>query len=232
MLREANTTKNKFFSIIAHDLRNPFSSLLGFFELLTGDWNDFDDDERFDIVKRMSQTTRNTFNLVNNLLEWARLQNNSIKPSLKIVELESVISEVVPLVNGSAQIKSVKLRVDCDPGIRVVGDSLMINTVFRNLFSNAVKYTPRGGQVSFTAETNSQFVVCCIHDSGIGMNQTTLSELFNLSSASSQKGTEGERGTGLGLIITNEMVRMMNGKIRVEGEVGKGSTFMVCLPKA
>ncbi len=229
-LNELNQSKDKFFSIIAHDLKNPFITLLGFSEILLSDYKDLQSDEVLFFINEMKETADLSFNLLQNLLQWSRSQTGKIEFQPQILNLLSIVEQNVLLVKKSAEKKSILLTNKVISNLEVNADEDMLNTIIRNLLTNAIKFTPRNGQISVEFCINSDSVELRIKDSGVGMSEETVSKLFSLKSTQSSFGTENESGTGLGLILCNEFVEKHGGKILVKSELGKGSTFSFSLP--
>jgi len=231
-LQVANTTKDKFFSIIAHDLRSPFNALLGFSDLLLTEWDGFDDLQKKDMILNIARSSKNTYNLLNNLLDWARIQKGTMKPNIQKIDIQELCPHILDEVKASAEIKSITIEMIPNGNPTVLADEFMLQTIFRNLISNAIKFTRQGGKIRFLVSKNEKYNICSIQDTGIGMDENTLKKLFSIENAGSTKGTNGENGTGLGLIISHEFINLMQGKIWAESTVGEGSTFYVQLPKA
>jgi len=229
-LQEANTTKDKFFSIIAHDLRSPFNTLLGFSDLLVDQWPNLDEEDKLEFIKRIKKTSENTYNLVNNLLEWSRLQKGTIEfnPAKSNLKYLSKIS--ADQLQADAELKGIQIITDIPGFLNVFVDQNMIDFVFRNLISNAIKFTPRNGQIFVRAKSHDNRIICQVEDTGVGMKRETMENLFKLENSISSAGTEGETGTGLGLILCKEFVKKNQGSIWVESEPGVGSKFFFSLP--
>jgi len=231
-LREANNTKDKFFSILAHDLRNPFSALLGFSEILSDQWDEFEDVEKLEMVKAIKSNSENTYNLLVNLLDWSRLQGGKLNPVPERINVYEVAEGVLAELKGNFELKLQQIKNAIPNETIVVADHFMLGTIIRNLLSNAIKYTPMGGRISIQSRNCEQSVICTIEDNGIGIEETSRKKLFDIENANSLSGTDGEIGTGLGLVITYEFTRLINGKLWVESKLGEGSKFNVLLPKA
>jgi PAS domain S-box-containing protein len=228
-LQELNSTKDKLFSILSHDLKVPFTSIVGFSELLIENIRnkDFEDIENFATV--ISESSQNAMNLLTNLIDWSRLQTGTIKFNPEVFDLNTIISEVMGLLQTSAQKKSIVITSDVPSGLNVFADKFMINTVLRNLISNALKFTYPDGKILISAEKNETEVLIKVIDNGVGMSQEAIEKLFRFSNYSTP-GTQNEKGTGLGMILVEEFVTKHKGKIRVESEIGKGSSFIFTLP--
>jgi len=229
-LRELNATKDKFFSIIAHDLKNPFNALMGFSTLLLDDYDAFDDDERKDLIQTMSDASENAYKLLENLLEWSRSQTGSIKWHPDTIRLDEIAALTIDLLKNQAMNKDISIKGVVPANTTAYADGNMITTVIRNLMSNALKYTPKGGEVKLYANQQKDQVEITIEDNGVGIRKEDLDKLFRIDVNFSTNGTNNEMGTGLGLILCREFIDKNNGKIWVESEEGKGSKFKFTLP--
>lgn len=229
-LIELNATKDKFFSIIAHDLRNPFNNILGNAELLIENYDELDDCKRKQFVEKVYSSSKNAFNLLENLLEWSRAQSNTIVFKPKTVNFLKISHDVAENLTPLATAKNIQINIDAEPTIFLYSDINMLNTVLRNLISNAIKYTNQNGKIHIAAEKNEEDVTITVSDNGIGIDPTHMNCLFNIKDKMSRNGTEGEKGTGLGLIICKEFIEKHKGKIWVESEPGRGSAFKFTIP--
>lgn len=229
-LNELNQTKDKFFSIIAHDLKNPFVTLLGFSEILLSDFKELQNDEILFYINEMKKSADLSFNLLQNLLQWSRSQTGRIEYHPQLLDLKNIVQENVALVLKSAEKKNINLVLNIKVELIINADQDMINTIIRNLLTNAIKFTHKNGIICIDAISKNGFVELCIKDSGIGMNNETIDKLFRLDVSLSTSGTENETGTGLGLILCKEFVEKHGGKIWATSELGKGSTFFISLP--
>jgi signal transduction histidine kinase len=225
-----NATKDRFFSIIAHDLKNPFITILGFTDLLYSDYNELSDDERLSFILEMKKSAELSFNLLQNLLQWSRSQTGRIEFNPKKLGLLKIIDENFLILNNSAEQKQIQLFNQVISTIQVTADEDMLNTVFRNLLTNAIKFSNKGGIISVRASAIENFAEIYVSDCGVGMDQKAIDNLFRLEITRSTAGTENETGTGLGLILCKEFIEKNGGTIRVESEVGKGSKFIFTLP--
>ncbi len=230
MLRESNMTKDKLFSIIAHDLRSPFNNILGFSELLIEKGNNFKSSRSETYLNIINSSANDSLILLDNLLNWAKSQTGTIniKP-IKLI-LSNVILEVIKLEKSIANVKNISLNYFTSDEIVVYADENMLKIVLRNLISNAIKFTKLEGEIGVYAISKQDWVEITISDNGIGMNEEKLKELFKLSSDASTLGTAKEKGSGLGLILCKEFVEKHNGKIWAESKEGKGSDFKFTLP--
>jgi PAS domain S-box-containing protein len=230
-LRKINADKDKLFSIIAHDLRSPFNGFLGFTDLLVQDLDTFTQEEIRNIAKSMSFSATNLFRLLENLLEWSRMQQGLIRFNCDEAQLLPIVHGSMSTVLEPAKNKGIELSYDIPEGLTIFADINMLLSVIRNLASNAVKFTPKGGKIIISAKvTGDHHVELSIRDSGIGMSSSMVENLFRLDVQTSRKGTEGEPSTGLGLILCKDFIEKHGGKIWVESEEGKGSTFRFTLP--
>jgi signal transduction histidine kinase len=230
-LKAANASKDKFFSIIAHDLKNPFNGIIGLSSLLLEDYDSFPPEEQKTFIKDIKITAENTFRLLQNLLEWSQTQTGKIHFEPSLFLLETITTEVIDLVKTSAGNKNILLESTVSPDITVFADKNMINTVIRNLLLNAVKFTRSGGKITLSARAIGNVVEIAVKDNGIGISPENFKKLFCIDCNMISYGTEGEQGTGLGLILCKEFVEKNGGTIRVESEEGKGSTFTVTIPE-
>jgi signal transduction histidine kinase len=225
-------TKDKFFSIIAHDLKSPFVGLLSLTELMADKTENFSLAEFAEFSKSLNETACNLYKLLENLLEWAMLQNGSINFTPKDFDLSKMISQGINTINQRALQKRITIINKIDNSQKVYADEKMISTVLRNLLSNAVKFTHQNGMVTISAkEIEDQMIEIFIKDSGIGMPKSIVEKLFELGEKTGRQGTDGELSTGLGLLLCKEFVEKNGGKILVESEEGVGSAFYFTLPK-
>lgn len=231
-LKELNKTKDKFFSIIAHDLRNPFITILGFSDILLSDYNELSDEERKFYIAEMEKSATLSHDLLQNLLQWARAQTERIDYKPQKLQLKSIVKENFQLIENTANGKEIKLIHSITDNLFVYADEDMLNTILRNLLTNAIKFSNKNSSIKVNAESKDKFVQVEIIDSSTGMDQKTIDRLFRLDTTSSNPGTGGETGTGLGLILCKEFVEKHNGKIWVKSEIGKGSTFSFTLPSS
>jgi len=233
-LKRSNETKDKFFSIISHDLKSPFNSLLGFTDLLLQNYDTFDDAERKHIIESLNASSKNTYQLLENLLTWSRSQTGRIEYSPQEIEVKTIIYEIILLSQPAAENKSILLADHTEAVLSVFADKSMLQTILRNLISNAIKFTGNKGSVSVSAKKAKQdrFIEIRVSDTGIGIPEDIIDDLFLIDKNRSTPGTEKEQGTGLGLILCKEFVEKQGGQIWIESEVGKGSQFIFTLPEA
>ncbi|MEW5842864.1 MAG: HAMP domain-containing sensor histidine kinase [Bacteroidota bacterium] len=229
-LSKINTEKDKFFSIIAHDLKSPFHGFLNLTELMAYNTEKFSPEELVENSKSLNQAARNLYKLLKNLLEWAQMQNGSMSFSPQEIDLQKIVSKCIETVKNRAVQKGITIINEVPKMQEAFGDEKMIDSVFRNLLSNAVKFTRRDGKiiVSIKASANEKIEVT-VSDTGVGMSEESVKKLFKLEEKVSSKGTEGEPSTGLGLLLCKEFVEKHGGKIWAESEPGKGSSFRFTL---
>lgn len=228
-LEISNATKNKFFRIIAHDLRNPISTVVNTTGLIVSNIQEFDKERTKYFVEELNKLSLTTYNLLENLLDWSTSQMGEIKYNPKILELSSIIAENIELVKSKIESKNIDLHVDVGEDIRILADSNMIYTIIRNLISNAVKFTHDNGKIAIEAELKDDFCYLSVSDNGLGISDENLKNLFKIEKDVRTLGTRNERGSGLGLILCKEFVELNGGKIFVESELGKGSKFTISI---
>lgn len=230
-LKDINATKDKFFSIIAHDLKAPFNSLLGFSDLLVNDYNELSDSTRLKYIKLVNDSLVSEMKLLENLLEWARIQQGRIEINKQKLKLKTLITESIEPYLPNVINKGINVEIEVNDEIEFYADLNSIKTVVRNLFNNAYKFTKEGGEIVFSVSQNNDNIDIYIKDNGIGMSKEKLEKLFSIADNQSTPGTKGEKGTGLGLILSMEFINRNNGQLFVESEVGKGTIFKITLPK-
>jgi two-component system, sensor histidine kinase and response regulator len=229
-LVRANKEKDRFFSIIAHDLKSPFSGLLGLLQVMCQDRTMFSEEEQLEMLKQIYDSSKNLYNLLENLLEWSRFMRGAMICELEPIELKLLVEYILQLSRANVSLKELQLHNTIADDIVVNADRQMLNIILRNLISNAIKFTPRGGSIRISAEHKKKKTIIKVQDSGIGMGDEMVENLFKLDVRTSRAGTEGERSTGLGLILCKEFVAYHNGTIRVESKENEGATFIIELP--
>ncbi len=229
-LKELNATKDKFFSIIGHDLKNPFNSLLGMNDLLIQNADKYSPEKVRHFAEQMHNSAKSAHNLLENLLEWARIQRGELEPDLKEVDPVEVINEVKELTEPLANSKDINVQTVPEGNDPVLADKEMLKTVLRNLVTNSLKYTYSQGIVIINTQRLEHHLQFTVSDTGIGIPPEYLNRLFEIECNLSQEGTEKEKGTGLGLILCKEFVEKQGGKIWVESELGEGSDFHFTIP--
>jgi hypothetical protein len=230
-LQKANIEKDKFFSIIAHDLRSPFNGFLGLTQLMEDGLHHLTHEEIKKLAFEMRKSATNLFNLLGNLLEWSSMQRGLTTFVPEPINLLPRLSEYLILVQAAADKKSIAITYDVPDGLVIVADANMFSCIIRNLMNNAVKFTPRGGTITISATSLPEDAAeIAIRDSGIGMKNDLISALFQLDSNTRRLGTDNEPSTGLGLIICKDFIERHGGKLFVESKEGQGSTFRFTLP--
>jgi len=231
-LMDLNASKDKLFSIIAHDLKNPFSGLINLSDMVLNDVRagKFEDIEEYAAL--LKTFSLQGYKLLINLLDWAKVQSNSVLINLEPVQLNEIAELSKALVEPVAIQKNSTIINRFQKDVRVIADSNMLQTVLRNLLSNAVKFTPVGGVITISAEKSGTMFQIAVQDNGVGIRPENLKRLFHIDSPFSTNGTGNEFGSGLGLIICRDFLNKMGSEIQVESEVGKGSTFSFSLPSA
>ena len=229
-LQELNATKDKFFSIISHDLKGPLNSLTSFSGLLLHHTDSLSKEEIQMLAKDLDKSVKNLFALLENLLEWSRSQTGNIEFKPEVFDLNAVVEENRALLKAQAQQKKITLNNAGEGAWMVRAHKNSINTVVRNLISNAIKFTGEGGQITTRLQRQNGRVVIAIADNGVGMSPEVMKKLFRIEAKHSTKGTADEKGTGLGLILCREFVEKNGGQIWVESEEGKGSVFSFSVP--
>ncbi|MFH0842184.1 MAG: ATP-binding protein [Bacteroidota bacterium] len=229
-LRQLNTDKDRFISILGHDLKSPFNNLLGLSELLAEDIRNLNTDEIENLVNKINKTARTTYDLLEDILKWARAQQGKLPFNPHMLKITDICNSVLETLIPAGDAKDIRINYSETKETEVFADPDMLKTVLRNLVSNAIKFTNRGGSIKISAEENSGIVLISVSDNGIGIPPENITKLFDISEVLTTKGTADETGTGLGLLLCKEFVEKHGGKIRVESEVGKGSNFKFTLP--
>ena len=230
-LKDLNEKKNRFFSVIAHDIKNPFNAIMGFVEMLKLDGKTLTTEKRNAYVEAIYTSSRALYNLLENLLLWARAQSDRVKFNPKIFPVRAIINESLFVQKENYKKKFIDVKVNLDEEIEVYADQDQLNIVVRNLISNAIKFTPENGNILIEGTIKGNEFILKIKDSGVGISPGDKENLFKIDKSVSTVGTDGEKGTGLGLILCKEFIENHNGKIWIESEVGKGSTFGFSIPR-
>ncbi len=228
-LEESNASKDKFFSIISHDLRSPFQGLLGLANIVTEEFDDLTKEELKEFLANINRSSKNLFNLIDNLLQWSRLQRKKIDIELIQNNLYSDIYYNINLLKPNADSKFLSIIVDVKKDLDVYSDSNAFNSILQNLLSNAIKFTKPGGKIEISAIEKNGFIEIIISDTGVGIPEEVIPLLFRTDNQHSTQGTEKETGTGLGLVICKELVEMQGGKISVKSKKDFGSSFAFTL---
>jgi PAS domain S-box-containing protein len=229
-LKELNATKDKLFSLIAHDLKGPFNSILGFADLLLESFQEMDQETLKKSLSVIYASSKQAFGLLENLLIWCHSQTGKIPFEPANVNLCQKVDENISLLQLQAQTKEIGVDVEIPNDLSVFADRNMLDTILRNLLTNAIKFTQRGGKIKVSAKPEKDFLTIMISDNGIGIPKENIEEIFRIDSKLTTPGTEKEKGSGLGLILCREFMEKHNGSISVESTKGKGSTFVCKFP--
>jgi PAS domain S-box-containing protein len=229
-LKNIIATKDKFFSIIAHDLKNPFSALLGLSEIFKNEIETLTEEEKKDFAETLYIAAKSTYKLIENLFEWTRLQTGKFEFAYENLNLREISTEICSALLVNALRKNIKITNEIPKDTMVYSDKNMLKLLFNNLITNAIKFSYKGSEVRIASEEKADGLEVCISDSGIGIKKADIEKLFRTDISYSMKGTEKEEGTGLGLILCKEIIDKSGGSISVESEAGKGSRFMFLIP--
>lgn len=230
-LIKLNNDKDKFFSIISHDLRSPFNGMMGLLDIMVDDYDDFTDEERLKMIQSSHSSAVKAYNLLTDLLSWARLQTNKIEIEKETIMLAEILDTNISLFLGDAKKKEISILNKVDQNIQLKLDVNSLTTIIRNLLVNAIKFTPERGLIEFDIKHMQSGVELSIKDSGVGMSEDTINKLFRLEESISLPGTNNEKGTGLGLTICNDLVALNGWKMNIESQLGKGSVFRILIPQ-
>ena len=233
-LEQKNSAKDRFFTIISHDLKNPFSAIINITDLMLNDIYHNDPQKDREYIKQINFYSHRIFGLLENLLQWARSQTGQIKISYKKIDLNSMFNNIIELQSGVAQQKNIFIDMDPDIDLYAFADQNMVTFIFRNILSNALKFSLDNSTVTIKAqEADNDMIAISITDQGMGMDEKQINNLFKIDSRSLSYNDDNElEGTGLGLILCKEFVEKNNGTISVSSTKGKGSTFTFTIPKA
>ncbi len=234
-LRESNAAKDRFFSILAHDLRGPFNSLIGLTEVLAMHPEMTDEKRKNRFIQLIYSSMKNIANLIENLLDWSRSQQGMLNYEPKEINLYAVVKETVDLLSEIAFSKQIRISTKIDKNIKLFADENMAKTILRNLISNALKFTLTEGVIQVTTgkeiNMNKQmFIELIVEDNGVGMSNKDLEKLFKIDSGFTNLGTENEKGTGLGLILIKEFIEKHSGTIVINSKLGMGTKVVVTMP--
>jgi signal transduction histidine kinase len=228
-LQEINETKDKFISIIAHDLKNPFNAIINFSELIILKADTSIDSKYMGMVKIINSSSKMAYSLLENLLYWAKNQNASIAFFPIKLNLNDMVKEVADFHEVSARLKNIIINCELEPDLQIFVDQNTVATILRNLISNAIKFTPKNGNVKIVTSSDPVYAYITITDTGVGLSVKQLETLF-IPEKEITKGTSGESGTGFGLVLCHEFARLNGGNIIAKSDIGKGSTFILSLP--
>ncbi len=228
-LQELNASKDKFFSIVAHDLKSPFQGLMGLSRLIVEDFDELSGEELRSFVLALNESAESTYKLIENLLEWSRLQTGRLKYHPSKIDLFEIVESTKMLLFQTSELKNTKIKNNIQQGTFVWGDKYMLNSLFQNLISNSIKFTNRFGEVIIDSTIYDEIIEISIEDNGIGIEPEDIDKLFKIDSTFSTRGTEQEKGTGLGLMLCKEIVNKHGGDLRVESEKDRGTKVIFTL---
>ena len=233
-LEETHTSRDKFFSIIAHDLKNPFNALIGFSSLLNEEFENLSDEENKEYIKQIYQSSDSLFNLLRNLLSWTKSKTGELEYHPEKLDINSFINENLKILWPEAQQKNINIQTNAEQenSKYVLADRNMLNSIIRNLTANAIKFSNSDSIISVNTTQKDEFIECAVTDNGIGISREDRENIFRIENKSQKQGTENEEGTGLGLLLCKEFVEKHKGQIWVESEPEQGSTFYFTLPLA
>lgn len=231
-LQAANANKDKLLSIIAHDLRNPFSVLITFSKLLLDSYDDFNREDVLNYLRTFYQTSKHGYSLLDNLLKWSKSQTGTMEIEPESIDIKDITEENITLLNSQATSKNINLVNNVDDKVFAYADLNMTLTVLRNLLSNAIKFTHKEGQVEVFGRASNKHVEISVKDNGVGMSEEELERIFRIDVKHSTEGTANERGSGLGLVLCKEFIEKNLGTLRVVSVKGEGSEFIFKLPRA
>lgn len=229
-LKESNDAKDRFFSIISHDLKGPFQGLLGYSEIFIEDYTSLSDEERVRYASDINSFGKEIHNFLANMLEWSRLERGSVQVDLEKIDLCDKIDDIIRLLSATAVNKKITLSNNINNNVCVLADDYMLSSIIQNLITNGIKFSNPGGSVNIFSNTINGYEEITIQDSGVGMSEEVKNKLFKVGSHHTTKGTNNESGTGLGLLLCKEMIEKNGGSIKVESELGKGTSFIFTLP--
>ncbi|PLX14801.1 MAG: hypothetical protein C0597_09520 [Marinilabiliales bacterium] len=230
-LKALNASKDKFFSIIAHDLRNPIGGFLNLTEVLANNFDVFSEKESKEFIDVMNQASKQLYNLLENLLQWSRAQTGRISYEPQFISIRKMVDEAIDALMINIENKGIKININIDEKTVAYVDKNMITTVIRNLLSNAIKFTHSNGFISIRCKQTDNLIELSVTDNGVGIKKNDQEKLFRIDKHITTEGTSAEKGTGLGLILCKEFVAMNRGEIWVESEINKGATFIFTLPR-
>lgn len=226
----SNNSKSRFFSVLAHDLKNPFHNIMGYSNLLSSQFNNLNNNEIKDYAHSIYNSSVALNSLLENLLEWSRTQTNNIKFNPTFVDINQTVNNVLALLQPNASEKNITIEKNIAEGLQITADQAMLETIFRNLINNGIKFTPKGGKIDISACISPLHFEATISDNGVGINKKEISKIFRIDSKLKTAGTNNEKGTGLGLVICSEFIKYHSGEIWVKSEPGNGSSFHFTIP--
>lgn len=233
-LKKLNEMKDRFFSIVSHDLRSPFAGILTMTDIIKNHANTFSKEELISMLQSLNETAQQTYKFIEDLLEWSRSQMGRIQMNIVEEDLYTIVTGTILTLKQQAEIKNIEIDSRIQSGTFAMFDNNMMATIVRNLISNAIKFTPKGGKITLKAEAiekeGKRFIRLAVSDTGVGMTEQQVANLFSLDKVQSTPGTEKEKGTGLGIMICRDFINKMNGELSVESKLNEGTTFFVDVP--
>ena len=229
-LNRHNANKDRLFSIISHDLRSPFQGLLGLTQILHEELDTLERDEIIEYIGMIHQSSSKFYNLLENLLQWTIVERGQIDFNPEPIRILDVITEIIELYSAVSRHKDIRYEIEADNSLQLYSDLNALQTILRNLVSNAIKFSNPGGTVKIKATANGQFTELGIIDAGVGMEPGSAAKIFDIDHMKSRPGTQNEKGSGLGLLITKSLIERGGGSIRVESTPGEGSAFYFTQP--
>ncbi len=231
MLIETIKTRDKLYSIIAHDIRSPFNNIIMLIESIAAGIINVSSKEFKEVIFHLEKSTRETGTLLDNLLDWTKLHIGKITLRPQNTHVLRIINDCIRLLEGNARYKNISIGKNIPVDLMAYFDEVTMHTIFRNIISNAIKFTPENGKIKIETNDTGSYISVIISDTGIGISNEVLSKIFDKNESYSSLGTKNEHGSGLGLQLVKDMVEQNNGTIRVESELDKGTTFIVNIPK-
>jgi len=229
-VEELNASKDRFITVLSHDLRSPFQGLLGITKTLEADFNSFSNNEKQFYISQINNSLDKLYLFLEELLLWGRVQRNAVKLTYEVCSVKNLLSQTVSVLSETSAKKKISIDAKCDEALTVVLDKEMISILLRNLISNAIKFSPVGSKIMVIADIQNDELKLLVIDEGVGISEKSLAKLFKLDETISTIGTDGETGTGMGLILCNDILKKHKGKISVQSKEGKGATFEIQIP--
>lgn len=230
-LTQANKSKDKLLSIIAHDLRNPFSVLITFSKLLLDSYDEFSKNDILSYLDTFYKTSKQGYSLLDNLLKWSKSQTGRLEIDREAIDFKDIVEETITLLYSQAKNKNIKLKNKVDEMVFAYADLNMVLTIVRNLISNAIKFSDKGSCIEVFGKNNNENVEIKVKDNGVGIKEEDIEKIFRIDTKHSTAGTYNEQGSGLGLLICKEFIEKNAGTLTVKSKVGKGSEFIFTMPK-
>jgi PAS domain S-box-containing protein len=230
-LAELNATKDKFFSLIAHDLKNPFHQIMGFTDILNENVENYDCAQIRSVLQYINSAASGAYRLLENLLQWSRSQTGRIEYKPENISVFDVVMTTIDFFQAACKNKEISISQTVEPDLQLIADREMLETILRNLLSNAIKFSQRKGKIIISASSDETSITLTVKDFGVGMSAEQIQKLYQIDQSHSTEGTENEPGTGLGLILTKEFVHKNGGTLRCESEKNKGTSFSIKFSK-